>query len=225
MDHTSDRARPGPDPSPRATLGFVVGAAATTLAGVLIQVGVVPTTDLSEDYWRYPWESTSAYVILSAVYAALHVLIIGGLVAFERRGITGPSPAAHRGVRLAIGGTVLLTIGELASIPLHDALVDDSEAVAVGGLFGLAMVCSALGFLLCGWTTIRAGVWTGWRRFAPLATGIWITVMVPLTALEPTLLPGSVGVYGLCLLAVAAAMTVDPASRTASADDLALQGV
>lgn len=145
----------------------------TAIAGVLIQVGVVPASELSQDYWRYPWESTGAFVTTAVVYAALHVLIIAGLVAFGRQGIAGSSPAAHRGVNLAIAGTTLLLIGELASIPLYDALVDDTEAIVVGGLFGLAMACSAAGFVMCGWTTIRHGAWTDWRRFTPIAVGIW----------------------------------------------------
>lgn len=224
MSHLSDGARPGTPPNANATLGFVIGAAATAIAGFLVQVGVAPTTDISVDLWRYPWESSGAFVTLSIVYAVLHLLVIGGLVAFARRGIAGSSTIAHRGVQLAIAGTMLLTIGEIASIPLYDALVDDAEAIVAGGLFGLAMVCSAVGFLLCGHATTRGGVWTDWRRHTPTATGIWTAVMVPLTALEPTLLPGSVGIYGLCLLAMAAAMSIEPTPRTTVVGDLELQG-
>lgn len=215
MNHPSERARPGTPSPPLISVGFVVGSAMTAIAGVLIQAGVEPASDLSEDHWRYPWESTGAFVTTAVIYAALHVLIVAGLVAFGRKGIAGSSTAARRGVNLAIAVTALLLIGELASIPLYDSLVEDTEAIVVGGLFGLAMACSAAGFLVSGWTTIRASAWTDWRRFTPIATGIWTTIMIPLTLAEPTLLPGSVAVYGLCLLAMAAGMTLG---------DLELQG-
>lgn len=223
MHQSLRRARPGASPSSLATVGFVVGASATAMAGFLIQAGVVPSTDVSEDLWRYPWESTTAFVATAIIYAALHVLIIAGLVAFERQGIAGSSSAARRGVRVATAGTALLLLGEVASIPLADALVDDTAATIVGGVFGLALATSAVGFLLCGWATVRAGVWTDWRRFTPLATGIWTTVMIPLTAVEPTVLPGSVAIYGLGLLAIATGMALELPPASTSAPGVELQ--
>lgn len=224
MNDHADRARPRTASAPLISLGFVIGTAMTAIAGLLIQVGVVPATELSEDYWRYPWESAGAFVTTAVIYAALHVLVIAGLVDFGRHRIAGSSTAARRGVHLAVAGTTLLLIGELASIPLYDAQVDDNAAMAVGALFGVALACSAAGFLASGWTTLRSGAWTDWRRFTPMATGIWTTIMIPLTLAEPTLLPGSVAVYGLCLLGMAAGMAVVPAEPGDALDQLELQG-
>jgi len=218
-----DHARLGTPPPPAPALAFVIGTAATATAGLLIQVGVVPTTEVSEDLWRYPWESSRTFLVTAVLYAALHVLIISGLVTFARRRIAGPSTAARRGVRLAIAGTVMLLVGELASIPLHDAKTDDTDAMVVGAVFGLALVCSAIGFLVCGWTTMRAGAWTDWRRFTPIATGVWTLVMLPLTTADPTLLPGSVGIYGLCLLGMASGIASEAWSDRVSVAELELQ--
>jgi hypothetical protein len=111
---------------------------------------------------------------------------------------------------LAVAGTALLRVGELASIPIRDAEVDDTSAVVVGAIFGVASIASTVGFLLTGRATLRAGVWHGWRRFTPLATGLWLVVLTPLALAAPTLVHGGVGVYGLCLLAMAIALHTEP---------------
>ena len=112
--------------------------------------------------------------------------------------------------------TALLLVGELASIPIRNAQVDDTSAVIVGAIFGLASIASTCGFLLVGWATLRAGVWHGWRRFTPLVTGIWLVILTPVALASPTLLHGGVGIYGLCLLAMAIALRTAP-GRAASA--------
>jgi len=53
-------------------------------------------------------------------------------------------------------------------------------------------------------------VWHGWRRFTPLAPGLWLVVLTPVVEAAPTLLHGGVGVYGLCLLAMAIALHTEP---------------
>ena len=55
----------------------------------------------------------------------------------------------------------------------------------------------------------------GWRRFTPLATGLWLVVLTPVGLTAPTLLHGGVGVYGACLLAMAVALYTDTAPAVA----------
>ena len=88
--------------------------------------------------------------------------------------------------------------------------MDDTAAVVVGAIFGVASVASTVGFLLTGWATLRAGVWHGWHRYTPLATGLWLVVLTPLGIAAPTLIHGGVGIYGLCLLAMAIALYAEP---------------
>ena len=38
----------------------------------------------------------------------------------------------------------------------------------VGGIFALAILLTAVGFLAAGIATVRARLWQGWRRFTPL---------------------------------------------------------
>ncbi|MGD9755692.1 MAG: hypothetical protein AB7W59_32265 [Acidimicrobiia bacterium] len=203
---------------------FMVAGAATAVAGAVLLFGLQPSTDLSDDMWRYPWESSGAFSAFSLFSAALHVVVAVGIVAFGRSGVAGRSRAATGGVALAVAGTSLLLVGELASIPIRNAETSDTSAGIVGGVFGLGGILSAVGFLLLGWATVRARVWHDWRRFTPLATGLSLIVMAVVTAPFPTALHGMVGVYGLCLLGMAAALYTAPTPKTAmSASEQHLQ--
>lgn len=204
---------PAPDRSSiraRAAL-FMVAGAATAAAGAVLFFGIQPSTDVSEDLWRYPWESSGAFVVFSLFSATLHAFVALGLLAFGRSGAAGRSRAATAGVALTVAGTVLLLVGELASIPIRDAATSDASAGFVGGaIFGIGGILSTAGFLLLGWATLRAGVWGGWRRYTPLATGLCLVAMSVVTAASPTTLHGMVGVYGLGLFAMATALYTDP---------------
>jgi hypothetical protein len=193
----------------QAAIGFTVAAAATAVAGAVLFLGLQPSTDLADDMWRYPWESSGAFVAFSIVSALLHGLVILGLRAFGRSGAAGGSRSAANGVKLIVTGTALLLVGELLSIPIRNAQTSDTSAAIVGAVFALGGIASTVGFFVVGRATLRAGVWEGWRRFTPLATGVWLTVMAFLST--PTVLHGLVGVYGLCLLAMAVALYTRPA--------------
>ena len=207
----------------RAAL-FMVAGAATAVAGALLFFGMQPVTDLSDEMWRYPWESSGAFVAFSIFSAVLHALVAVGIMAFGRSGAAGRSRAATTGVALAVAGTALLLVGELLSIPVRDAQVDETSATTVGAVFGVAGTLSMIGFLVLGWATLRAGIWHDWRRFTPLATGLWLSAMTVLSSAFPAALHGMVGVYGLGLLAMAVALYTDPTPATTdSADQLQLQ--
>ena len=123
--------------------------------------------------WSYPW-SSAALVPMSILGAVLHVLVFIAVLGFARSGLAGPSRSAHIGLFLALAGTALLFVGELASIPVRDQRVDDTGATIVGAIFGIGVLLSAVGFIAAGLATARAGLWQSWRRFTPLATGISI---------------------------------------------------
>lgn len=200
----------------RAAL-FVVAAAATSVAGATLAFGMQPTTDITDDMWRYPWESSGAFVAFSIFSATLHGLVAGGILAFGWSGAGGRSWTATTGLALAVAGTALLLVGELASIPIRNAETSDTSASIVGaGIFGVGGTLSTLGFLLLGWATFRVNVWHGWRRYTPLATGAWLIATTVVTVPFPTALHGMVGGYGLCLLAMAIALYTHPTPRDAA---------
>lgn len=210
-------------PTNRVSLAFIGAAAATAVAGAVVALILQPTTTISTDMWRYPWSSSGAFVAFSILSAIIHGLVAAGLVGFGRSGAAGRSRAAVAGVALTVGGTAGLTVGELLSISIRDAAVDDTSATIVGAFFGLASLASTIGFLLAGWATLRAGVWHGWRRYPPLATGVWLVALTPISLIAPTLLHGGVGIYGLCILALAIALHTTSPTVAAAAGELQLR--
>ncbi len=185
----------------------IAGAALSAISGAVVQGAVQPSTTVPDTMWRYPW-SSGAFVLVSVVYAAMHVLVIVGLIGLRRSGMAGPTRAASAGLLVAITGTALLFVGELASIPIRHDRTDDTAAAIVGAVFGIAVVLSAVGFLITGRATIQAGLWNDWRRFTPLATGLWTTALVGISLTKA--LPTGVGIYGLCLLALFVALYTRP---------------
>ncbi len=67
-----------------ATVAFIAAGAATAVGGAVLAFGIQPNTDISVDMWRYPWYSSGAFVAFSVFSAALHSLVIAGLVACGR---------------------------------------------------------------------------------------------------------------------------------------------
>jgi hypothetical protein len=202
----------------RAAVAFIVASAATAVAGAVLAFGMQPSTDISDDMWRYPWESSGAFVAFSIFSAFLHGLVIIGLLAFGRSGAAGRSRSASRGVALVVAGTALLLVGELLSILVRDARSDDTSATIVGiAVFGAGGILSMIGFLVLGRATLRAGAWHGWRRYTPLTAGIWLIAMTVFAG--RTLLHGMVGVYGLCLLGIAVALYTQPAPTATAGPD------
>ncbi len=196
----------------RAVVGCV-GAAATAVGGLAVQAIVQTSTTISDERWSYPWSST-ALVPVSILWAFLHVLVFVGVLGFARSGLAGQSRSARLGVSLALAGTALLFVGELASIAVRDKQVDDTAAEIVGAIFAIGIVLSAVGFVSSGIATVRARLWRGWRRYAPLGVGIWTTALLGLNLTKA--LPTAVAGYGLCLLALSAALYTQPTPSSAT---------
>jgi hypothetical protein len=202
---------PPPTALRRARLHGAVGGALTVLSGVVVQGFVQPASDVSDEMWSYPWSST-ALVPVSLLYALFYALIFAGILGFARSGVAGAGRGARVGTVLALTGTAMLFAAELLSAPVADGRVDDGCSVLVTVCFALGTLVSAFGFIVAGVTTVRAGRWEGWRRFVPLATGIWLAV---LNALAPTpALASGTAVYGLLVTALGVALYTRPTPST-----------
>jgi len=203
-----------------AGISCIVGAAATTLGGIVVQGIVQPATNVSDRRWSYPW-SSGALVPVSILWASLHVLVFAGVLGFARSGLAGHGRSARLGTTLALVGTALLFVGEIASIPIRDQRTDDTGAVIVGGIFALAILLTAVGFLAAGVATVRARLWQRWRRFTPLTAGV---VTIALLGLNVTkALPTGVAMYGLCLFALGLALYTQPTPESDARPALAVQ--
>ena len=198
-----------PDTKSLRTAGIscIVGAAATTLGGIVVQGIIQPATTVPDHRWSYPW-SSGALVPVSILWASLHVLVFVGLLGFARSGVAGHTRSARLGTTLTLVGTALLFVGEIASILIRDQRTDDTGAVIVGAIFALAILLTAVGFLAAGIATVRARLWQGWRRFTPLTAGIVTFALLGLNVTKA--LPTGVAIYGLCLVALGVALYTRP---------------
>jgi len=155
------------------------------------------------------------------LYAVLHAFVFVGLLGFARTGGAGGGRGGRTGIGVAMVGTALLLAAELASIPVADQRVDDTGAGLVGALFGVGTLLSAVGLLAAGVATAGAARWDGWRRFAPLATGIALMVLLVLV-MTPALAAG-VALYGIGLTAIGVAVSTQPAPAPVRSSGLAIQ--
>ena len=211
-----------PDTKSLRTAGIscIVGAAATTLGGIVVQGIIQPATTVPDHRWSYPW-SSGALVPVSILWASLHVLVFVGLLGFARSGVAGHTRSARLGTTLTLVGTALLFVGEIASILIRDQRTDDTGAVIVGAIFALAILLTAVGFLAAGIATVRARLWQGWRRFTPLTAGIVTFALLGLNVTKA--LPTGVAIYGLCLLALGVALYTRPTPEAEERRVLAVQ--
>jgi len=202
-----------PEPSSirRAGLLGAIGGALTALSGVIVQGFVQPASDVSDEMWSYPW-STTAYVSVSLLYALFYALVFLGVLGFARSGVAGPGRGARVGTVLALTGTAVVFAAELLSIPIADQRVGETGTVLASACFAGGTLVSAIGFIVAGVATVRARRWDGWRRFVPLATGIWLAALNGL-APTPALATGT-AVYGLLITALGVALWTQPAPST-----------
>lgn len=183
---TSTRARVSPT--------LVAGGALTAVSGFAVQAVVLPTTEVSEDLFSYPW-TPEMLVPVSLVYAVFHGLVAIGLAQVARP-MTG---VARGGLWAAVVGTVLLFAGELASLTVRDRLADDAlVAVVTGPLFGGGTVVSAIGLLVAGIALCR-------RRRSPfgiavVVAGTWTLLLLAL--IMTPVMAAAIGVYGAALAAI-----------------------
>ncbi|NUR97470.1 MAG: hypothetical protein HOV67_19710 [Kribbellaceae bacterium] len=176
----------------------LIGAAVTTLTGIGVEAVVKPASTVSDKLWSYPW-SADAFVPVSVAYAVLHLLVFCGMLAFLG---TLTTRAGRAGAAIAGGGTLVLLLAELGSIPIADQRLSDTGPQVVGAFFGLGVALTAVGLLIAGVVVLRS--WVGWQRYAALVAGVWAVVMIGLSMTSA--LPLGVAIYGITLCVLFAAV-------------------
>jgi hypothetical protein len=187
----------------------LAGSAVTAVSGALVAAVIAPASDVSDEMWSYPW-SSDALVPVSIVFAGLHLLVFVGMLAFARS-VTGR--AARVGSTLALAGTFTLFLAEFATIPFADQRLDDTGPQLVGGAFGLGVALTAAGLITAGISVLRSDEWDGWRRYTPLAAGLWALVMIGVSATGA--LAAGVAIYGLSLFVLYLAVYTRPTESSA----------
>jgi hypothetical protein len=193
-------------PTQKAAIALIAGAIVHAVGGIVGQV-VQSSTLVSDDMFSYPWTS-SELVAVSLAEAVAFALGLAGLVGLRASGVAGPTRAARTGLSVALAGSVLFIVAELASIVVRDQYLDEGAAGAVGGVFGLATLLLGAGLAAAGVAARRARLWEGWRPTALLVCGLWTLAMLGIV-LTP-LMPLGVTVVGLLQIAIGAGLLTRP---------------
>jgi hypothetical protein len=140
---------------------------------------------------------------IATLNAVSHPLLIAGVIGLARSGAAGRGRLATTGVGLTLLGLVVLTVAEVLS------LINMDTAVL---FYSAATLLMLLGLILLGIAALRAGRWTGWRRFTPLVCGLFIpVVLLPSFALPGLASNYAIGVWGVCWLMLGLALLVETA--------------
>lgn len=113
--------------------------------------------------------NASAFLVSGLVLTIAHALVLAGVALLIRAGLAGRGPLA--------GVAVAVALLALAGQVVAEAALRVDFATG-SNLFGVDTPVLALGMILLGIAIIRAGAWTGWRRFVALAWGIYIPVVL-----------------------------------------------
>ena len=124
----------------------LAGGTLTAASGLFVAAVVQPASDVSDEMWSYPW-SSDALVPVSVLFAAFHLLVFLGMVAFAR---SVSSRAARVGSALALVGTFVFFVAEVATIPFADQRLDETGPQIVGAMFGLGVTLTAVGLIAAG---------------------------------------------------------------------------
>lgn len=201
-------------PTQKAAIALIAGAIIHAAGGIVGQV-VQASTQVSDDLFSYPWTSAEL-VAVSLVEAVAFTLGLVGLAGLRASGVAGPTRAARKGLGVAVAGSVLFVVAELASIPVRDQHMDEGAAGAVGAVFGLATLLLGTGLTAAGVAARRARRWESWRPTALLACGLWTLAMLGIV-LTP-LMPLGVTVMGLLQAAIGAGLLTRPTPVAAGAE-------
>jgi hypothetical protein len=197
----------------KAAIALIAGAIIHAVGGIVGQV-VQASTLVTDDMFSYPWTSADL-VAVSLIEAVAFALGLVGLAGLRASGVAGPTRAGRVGLGVALVGTLLFVVAQLASIGVRDQYMDEGAARAVGGLFGLATLLLGAGLAAAGVAARRARLWGSWRPVALLACGLWTLAMLGIV-LTPVM-PLGVTVMGLLQAAIGAGLLTRPTPIAARA--------
>lgn len=166
------------DTSTRSTTRALRGAAAACLVAAIlgalagIFLAAVPA-QVSENRWSYPLDS-GAYSAIQVFFALQHLGLLAGLVALAPAGAVPATRTASGGWVTALVGMVLLTLTEAWGASAGDAPAVGAVANRLGAAYGVATLVLGIGLMVVGIASYRAHCWPGWRRYLPLALGVWV---------------------------------------------------
>lgn len=134
-------------------------------------LAVVPPA-VGDDRYSYPL-TTVGFVLIQCWFVLQHLGLAAGLVGLRRSAAAG---ARRVGVTAAIVGMGLLTATELAAIGAARSTYPGPGTDLLDALYGISSIMIGAGLVGAGVAVLRAGIWRGWRRWVPLALGVYVFV-------------------------------------------------
>jgi hypothetical protein len=151
-------------------LGGIVG-----VAGGLVTMTVDPA--VPDDLWRYPYTVTEFYIV-QTTFVLNHVLLLAGMAGLAVSGAFGPLRYGRAGAWVGALGLLVLTLVEIWSTTLAGFRHPTGTTDVVEAGYGVATILIGGGLVAAGIAAIRAHVWSGLRRFKPLACGAAVFLIV-----------------------------------------------
>jgi hypothetical protein len=151
------------------------------------------------------------------ILVIMHVLDLIAIFGFWMSRASGRSWLAYSGIVIAALGYFTITLAE-GTLRLSFDLGNT--------LFGVAVPLAGLGFILLGSAVIRTNHWSGWQKWMPLLTGLYIPiVLLPAFALAQG--PNFLAITGLsgCRLALGIALAQSNQSQVMNSSNKTAQSV
>lgn len=108
------------------------------------------------------------------------LLLIVGLMGFHERQAKRSGRLGAAGFAVCLLGTGIMLLGNIAEIWVYKYLYGVLEARWTPGwrAMGVGLMMLPAGFIVLGIGTLKAGVFTGWRRAVPLGFGLMLALVV-----------------------------------------------
>lgn len=159
-----------------ATAGLLcIAGAATGVLGAAVLALAPPA--VGTDRYSYPL-TPAGHVTIQLLFAANHLLLLGGVAGLARSGAAGSGRAGRAGLWTAAAGWILLTLCELRGAMLADSPYPAPATDVLDAAYGISTILIGTGLVAAGVAVARAGVWSGWRRWVTLACGGAVFVVV-----------------------------------------------
>jgi hypothetical protein len=139
-----------------------------------------------ESRYSYPF-AAGAFVAIQAWFVVQHLGLLAGQWGLAASGAAGPGRHVRWAHWAGLAGMALLTFTELLAIAAANDPYPSPLTNVLDGLYGISCVAVGVGMTVVGVGVVRHGLWASWRRWTPLAIGVW--VFIPMT---PSIMVGYV---------------------------------
>lgn len=154
-------------------IGLATGVLGAASAGVLL----LWPSQAPADVLSHPF-TTEGFLVAQGWFAVHHLGLVVLLVALARSGAVGHGRVMRFGAWLAVAAMVGLSLTELLAMRYAEWDADAANQGLMGTAYGITVTAIGIGMLTAGVGVLRAGSWTSWHRWAPLAVGLAVFIVV-----------------------------------------------